>query len=131
MAESAARRPWGALDEIFTSTRPLAYIRTAEEGRVVGLLRAAASGAFATPVPLWIWSLTGGMRRDGAEDVSEPLGPREALDFVARHDGPALVLLKDFHEHIRESPEIRRRLRDLYEECVDQGKFIIVCSPVK
>src|SRR5262245_29657579 len=114
MADGTERRAWGALDEIFVSARPLAYIRTAEEGRVVGLLRAAAAGALAAPAPFWIWSLTEGMRRDGGGDASEPLGPREALDFVARHDGPAIVLLKDFHESIRKSPEIRRRLRDLY-----------------
>ena len=131
MTEAAKRHAWGALDEIFSSARPLAYIRTSEEGRVVGLVRAAAAGAFPAPVPLWIWSLTEGMRRDGAGDASEPLGPREALDFVARHEGPALVLLKDFHEHIRESPEIRRRLRDLYDACFDRGKFVMICSPVK
>jgi SpoVK/Ycf46/Vps4 family AAA+-type ATPase len=131
MAEATERRAWGALDEIFVSARPLAYVRTSEEGRVVGLLRAAAAGALAAPASFWIWSLTEGMRRDGGGDAGEPLGPREALDFVARHDGPAIVLLKDFHEYIRESPEIRRRLRDLYEACVDRGKFVVVCSPVK
>jgi SpoVK/Ycf46/Vps4 family AAA+-type ATPase len=131
VSERHPTKTWGALDEIFASGRPLAYVRSAEEGRVVGLLRAAAAGAFASPVPLWVWSLTEGMRRDGSPDQAEPLGPREALDFVARHDGPGLFLLKDFHEAIRKSPEIRRRLRDLYEACVDRGKFILVCSPVK
>jgi SpoVK/Ycf46/Vps4 family AAA+-type ATPase len=131
MHEATPARPWGTLDEIFTSGRPLAYVRTAEEGRVVGLLRRAAAEAFPSPVPLWIWSLTDGMRRDGSPDQREPLGPREALDFVDRHDGPGLFVLKDFHEPIRNSPEIRRRLRDLYETCVDRGKFVIVCSPVR
>jgi len=131
VSEQRVARPWGALEEIFSSGRPLAYLRTAEEGRVVGLLRAAAAGAFPSPVPLWVWSLTEGMRRDGSPDQPEPLGPREALDFVARHDGPGLFLLKDFHEAIRDLPEVRRRLRDLYEACVDRRKFVVVCSPVK
>ena len=130
MSEHPPAKAWGALDEIFSSGRPLAYVRTAEEGRVVSLLRAAAAGAFPSPVPLWVWSLTEGMRRDGSPDQPEPLGPREALDFVARHDGPGVFLLKDFHEQIRDAPEIRRRLRDLYEACVDRGKFVIVCAPV-
>jgi ATP-dependent 26S proteasome regulatory subunit len=131
MAEPTTTRPWGPLDEIFSSGRPLAYVRTAEEARVASLLRAAAAEAFPSPVPLWVWSLTEGMRRDGSTDQAEPLGPREALEFVDRHDGPGLFLLKDFHEPIRNSPEIRRRLRDLYETCVDRGKFVIVCSPVR
>ncbi len=131
MAEAGQARTWGALDEILSAGRPLAYIRSAEEARVAGLLREAARGAFASPVPLWIWTLTEGMRRDGGEGEGERLDPREALDFVARHDGPALFLLKDFHEPIRRSPEIRRRLRDLYESCAEAGKFVFVCSPVK
>ena len=43
--------------------------------------------------------------------------PRAALDFVADHDGPALFLLKDFHEAIRDSagdpPPAARPLRAL------------------
>src|SRR6266478_5938433 len=28
-------------------------------------------------------------------------------------------------------PDVRRRLRDLYDLCFDRGKFLIICSPVK
>ncbi len=131
MAESPPDLPWGPLADIFASARPLSYVRSAEEGRVVGLLRAAAAGAFPSPVPFWLWTATEGMRRDGGTDEPEALGAREALDFIIRSDGPGLFLLKDFHEAIRETPEVRRRLRDLYEACVDRGKFVVVCSPVK
>jgi hypothetical protein len=131
VSEQRPSEAWGPLAEIFSSGRPLAYVRTAEEGRVVGLLRAAAAGAFESPVPLSVWSLTEGMRRDDGPGAAEPLGPREALDFIARHEGPGLFLLKDFHEHIRDAPEIRRRLRDLYEACIDRGKFVVICAPVR
>ena len=39
--------------------------------------------------------------------------------------------LKDFHEPLRESAEIRRRLRDVYESCLDQRKFVVITSPVR
>ena len=32
---------------------------------------------------------------------------------------------------MRDSPEIRRRLRDLYELCLDTRKFVVIVSPVK
>ncbi len=53
------------------------------------------------------------------------------LDFIAAHPEAGIFHLKDFHEPLRESPEIRRRLRDLYESCRDQRKFVVISSPVR
>jgi SpoVK/Ycf46/Vps4 family AAA+-type ATPase len=52
------------------------------------------------------------------------------LDFIAAYSGAAIFHLKDFHEPLRESPEVRRRLRDVYESCLDQRKFVVITSPV-
>ena len=120
------------LREIIESARPLTYIRSAEEQRVAQLLRQSAQRFFPSPVPVWTWSLTEGMRRDdGKAATKEPLGARAALDFIAGHAGAAIFHLKDFHEPLREAPEIRRRLRDLYEACFDHGKYVVISSPVK
>src|SRR5262249_3845603 len=128
-SESSALR---SLREILGSGRPLVYIRSPEEQRVVALLGTMARSFFPSPVPLWTWSLTEGMRgEDGAAAGAELLGPRAALDFIIAYDGPALFVLRDFHEALRDSPEIRRRVRDLYEACFDRGKFVFICSPVK
>jgi len=126
-------RSLATLREIFESGRPLAYIRSAEEQRISNLLRDAARVFFPSPVPVWTWSLTEGMHRDDGTRTGEgePLGPRSALDYIAAYDGPAIFHLKDFHEPLREAPEIRRRLRDLYEACFDRGKFVIISSPIR
>jgi len=122
----AARSIWGA----FQSGRPLTYIRTVEEQRVARVLREVALGLFASPVPVWTWSLTDGLRRDGQGAEAGTEAPRQALDFIAAYDGAAIFHLKDFHEPLRQSPEVRRRLRDVYENCLDQRKFVVVTSPV-
>ena len=70
------------------------------------------------------------MLRDGASE-SGTTAPRAALDFIAAHQGAGIFHLKDFHEPLRESAEIRRRLRDLAELCLDQGKFVVITSPVR
>jgi len=128
-SESRAAR---MIREVFESGRPLTYVRSAEEQRVgrvlaeVGL-RLLASG----PVPVWTWSLTAGMRR-GDEPVEAGTGtPRGVLDFIIAHQGAAIFQLKDFHEPLRESAEIRRRLRDLYESCLDRQKFVVITSAVR
>src|SRR2546428_8320188 len=130
MADTTESRALRALVDIVESGRPLAYVRSAEEQRVTTLLRETAARCFSSAVPLWTWSLTEGMRGDDGTG-GELLGPRAALDFIATYDGRAFFLLKDFHEPMREAPDVRRRLRDLYELCFDRGKFLIICSPVK
>jgi SpoVK/Ycf46/Vps4 family AAA+-type ATPase len=117
--------------EIFESGRPLTYIRSSEEQRVARLLREVA-GAMGS-LPVWTWSLTEGMHRVGEESAAAPgtETPRGLLDFIIAYQGSAIFHLKDFHEPLRESPEIRRRLRDLYESCLDRSKFVVISSPVR
>jgi SpoVK/Ycf46/Vps4 family AAA+-type ATPase len=128
---STESRAAKTIREIFESGRPLTYIRSAEEQRVGSLLREVSRELASTPVPVFEWSLTEGMRRDGAAPEGSARGPREALDFIVSHQGAAIFHLKDFHEPLRESPEIRRRLRDVYESCLDRRKFTVISSPVR
>src|SRR5271166_4386337 len=138
--EAAPRnsRALSTLLDVFRSGRPLVYIRSAEEGRVSGLLH-AASQQFrpSAPIPVWSWSLTEGLTRDDGTaaaytSVSASIkDAREALDFIAAHQQPAIFHLKDFHEPLRDSAAVRRRLRDLYDICLDQLKFVVITSPLK
>src|SRR5215469_11153563 len=118
--------------DIFDSGRPLTFVRSSEEQRVGRILREAGRSLFDNgAAPLWSWSLTEGMRRDGGTVEPEASNAREALDFIDAHKGPAIFHLKDFHEPLRESAEVRRRLRDLYQSCLDQRKFVVISSPVR
>jgi SpoVK/Ycf46/Vps4 family AAA+-type ATPase len=121
-----------AIRDIFHSGRPLTYIRTSEEQRVARLLREVACG-FGGPaaMPVWEWSLTEGLRRDGAGVEPGTESPRAALDCIAGHEGPAIFHLKDFHEPLRESAEVRRRLRDVYDACHGRSQFIVITAPVR
>src|SRR5215472_13049839 len=122
----ASRLVW----EIFESGRTLAYIRSAEEQRVARVLCEIARGASA---PLWTWSLTEGMHRGAVDQAPAEPGTesaRGALDFILAHQGAAIFHLKDFHEALRDSAEIRRRLRDVHEQCANQRKFVVISSPV-
>ena len=118
------------LRDVFQSGRPLTYVRTTEEQRVSAALREVALG-WPTPIPVWSWSLTEGMHRDDGVKQPGTESPRAALDFILAHKGPGIFHLQDFHEPLRESPEIRRRLRDVYQSCLDQDKFTVISSPVR
>jgi hypothetical protein len=119
------------ITEIFQSGRPLTYIRSAEEQRVGKILRDVAKTVHATAVPVWTWSVTEEMHRDGEAAAAGTESAREALDFIIAHNGAAIFHLKDFHEPLRESAQTRRRLRDVYEHCAGRDKFVVISSPVR
>jgi hypothetical protein len=123
-------RSLAILRDVVAAGRPLTYIRSTEEQRIGQLLREAAERFFTPALSVWTWSLTEGMRND--EGVpAEALTPRAALDFIIAHPGGAIFHLKDFHEPMNESAEIRRRLRDVYASCQDSDKFVVISSPVR
>lgn len=126
-AESRAAR---TIREILESGRPLLYVRSSEEVRLKRLL-AEVSSRMAPPPALWTWSLTEGLRSGGSAPEPGTVNPRAALDFIDSHPAPAIFHLKDFHEPLRDSPEVRRRLRDLYESCQEAAKALVITSPVR
>jgi SpoVK/Ycf46/Vps4 family AAA+-type ATPase len=127
-AESRAAK---ILREVFESGRPLTYVRTSEEQRAGRVLREVALRLSDTPLPVWTWSLTGGMHRDGHAAEAGTLDAKGALDFIAAYPDAAIFHLMDFHEPLRESADIRRRLRDIYESCQGRRKFVVITSPVR
>jgi SpoVK/Ycf46/Vps4 family AAA+-type ATPase len=118
--------------EVLESGRPLIYVRSAEEHRVGRVLvevgmKLYDSGA----TPVWTWSLTEGLRHGGAPAVAGTQTPRGVLDFIIAHQGAGIFHLKDFHEPLRESAEIRRRVRDFYESGLDRRVFLVISAPVR
>lgn len=143
MENPANSRAAASFLEIFASGRPLVYVRSAEEDRVGDLLRSVGRQMGGSkPIPVWTWSLTEGLCSDAAKPQAGDHAPRnpaeagtsdprEALDFIASYGEPAIFHLKDFHEPLRSSAEVRRRIRDLYQICLDRRKFIVITSAVR
>jgi len=111
--------------------RPLIYIQSSEEQRVEQLLRTAVSSYFKDRAHFFIWSSTAGLQENGRAGNVDLCDPSKLLEFVLAHPGPALFLLKDFHDHIQSSGGIRRRLRDIYYACLEKHTFVAIVSPVK
>lgn len=123
-------RAYSSLKELFQGSRPLIFVCTPEETRVRALLQQVADRLFAGRVPVWSWSLTSGLQHPDGRPA-ERLGPQAALEFIAGHEDRGIFQLKDFHSFACDDPGIRRRLRDLYELCMDSGKFIVITSPLR
>lgn len=118
----AGSRAAQAIREVFESGRPVAYIRTSEEQRVASLLRSLGQTVFT-------WSLTEGFTGNAGAHEPGTQDPRKALDFVIAFRNPAIFHLKDLHEPLRDHAEVRRRLRDVHDACLDRGKFVVITAP--
>jgi len=130
-AKEITNRALAEIKELVDAGRPLIYLKSAEEERVEHLLRDGAAQLFAKPIPVYTWTLTEGLRGpDGAPAGKAAAEPRAALDWIIAHQGGAVFNLRDFHEPVQASAEVRRRLRDLYTACFDTGKFTFISSPV-
>ena len=79
-----------------------------EERRVNDLLTKLASKAFKPAVPVWTWTSTQGLRRnDKPDEAPLMLAPRDVLDWIAAHGEKGIFQLRDFHEFLRDLPEVR------------------------
>ena len=86
--DSTESRAAKMLREIFESGRPLTYVRSAEEQRVGNVLRDVSQTLFrSAPTPVWTWSLTEGLRRDGEAARTGPHSPARSAGFHRRPPG--------------------------------------------
>jgi ATPase family protein associated with various cellular activities (AAA) len=130
-ANDSPNRALAEIKELIDAGRPLIYLKSSEEERVQQLLIDAGQQLFSTPVPVYTWTVTEGLRGpDGASVGEATVNPRVTLDWIVDHEGAALFNLRDFHDPMQHSAEVRRRLRDLCTACFDKGKFSFVSSPV-
>jgi SpoVK/Ycf46/Vps4 family AAA+-type ATPase len=130
--ESSKSKSSKLIGEILNSGRPLLYLMSTEEGRIGKLLTETSQSLFQPPIPVWTWSLTEGLKgSDGTASPAKTTDPSAALDFIAEFPGPAVFHLKDFHESLRDSAYVVRKLRDLYDLCFDRRKYIVISSPLR
>jgi len=131
MADLPDNRALAELAGAFGAGRPLIYLQSTEETRAVRLIGSAAQAIPDGARPVYVWRATEGLTRDGQPAQSDLTSPRAILDWVIAHPEPAVIVVCDLHEQMRDSAEVRRRLRDVYYCCLDTGKFVVVCSPVR
>ena len=129
-AKDTPHRALAEVKELIDAGRPLLYLQSSEEERIDQLLSDASQQFFAAPVPVYTWTATEGLRTDGASVGAATVGARAALDWIIEHEGGALFNLRDFHDPMQQSSEVRRRVRDLCMACFDTGKFTFISSPV-
>jgi SpoVK/Ycf46/Vps4 family AAA+-type ATPase len=124
-----------AEDEIALLIRaryPIVYISSYEEARVIDALKRITGDR---SKKLFTWTITEGLKRVDAPDLTPPVTTAQhndamaMLDFIGRSKDNAVYVLIDFHPYL-EDKHIVRKLRDLAQSLKASYKTLIILSPV-
>lgn len=111
---------------LVNSQYPIIYLETWEETRATEILGLVAQDL---AVPLYIWTITGGLFRASGSPIYNTQEPIQVLAEISGMEGDALFLLKDFHKHLDDGV-IVRKLRDLTQLFRRARRSILISSPV-
>lgn len=114
------------LEVLIRARYPLLYVVSWEERRIEAALGRLAGRQGKR---LFTWTVTGGLKEPGKASDPALREPQAALDYIAKLEAPALLVLKDFHPYMKE-PAVIRRLRDLVEGLKSTYKTLIILGPL-
>lgn len=115
------------LELLIRARHPFIAIHGADEARVEAMLRTAARRV---GLPLWVWSLTQGMRASGSLTPARATGRtlEEALDQARRTSAEALYFFKDLQD-VWEDATTTRHLLDLGRYFEMDRRTLFVAGP--
>jgi hypothetical protein len=93
----------GDLRLLLVSRHPLILARVDDEARFMRYLREAAGGDF----PLWTWSSTRGLSRDGLGAQTNTQSAAHAMSFIAEIPGPGVFVFHDAEPVLEEHTSVR------------------------
>jgi hypothetical protein len=93
----------GDLRLLLVSRHPLILARVDDEARFMRYLREAAGGDF----PLWTWSSTRGLSRDGLGVQTNTQSAAHAMSFIAEIPGPGVFVFHDAEPVLEEHTSVR------------------------
>ncbi len=100
--------PAGDLRLLLASRHPVILATTDDEARFMAVLRRAASLA---GFPVWTWSLTHGLSRDGRDPQFGTTDPRKALAFIAALPDPGVFVMADVRAFL-DDPAVVREVKE-------------------
>jgi len=114
------------LELLILSRYAIIAVETYEEERVEATVQAVATKL---QIPFFVWTLTEGLRRRGAESpIYDTQRPIMALANLAAIKGDGVYLFKDLHRHLGD-PEVVRKLQDLARPFGQARRAIVLSAP--
>jgi hypothetical protein len=89
---------------LLASRHPLIVAEMDDEVRFMEILRRAAA---ASSIPVWTWSATQGLRRDGMTQQAGTTDARIALAFIAQIKDSGIFVMNDLHPFLSDNQVVR------------------------
>lgn len=109
---------------LFDSAYPLVLCETRDEARLLELIRQEAERR---NTPVWLWSASRGLARDGHQPQYGTRDAGAALAFVADTTGPAVFVFADAHTSLTD-PVVLRSVKEAAQSA-GPGRTIVVTAP--
>ena len=109
---------------LLASRYPLVIAEMQDERRFLDILRGAAAEL---ELPVWTWSVTRGLARDGGEPVYQTTSVPKALGFIADLSSPGVFVFADAHAAL-EDPVVLRRIKE-FAQAPGAGQTVILTAP--
>ncbi len=106
--------------------QPLIQLITYEEKRVEGHLIQLA-GQLKRP-NMFFWDINNGLKKDN-QAVENTKDPILAMDYLMKANLPGFFIFRDLNVYIKESPEIVRKLREIYRVFKNTKSTLFILSP--
>ena len=116
----------GDLRSLLISRHPLIVARADDETRFMGYLRLAASGA---GLPVWTWSATRGLIRDGKSSQPNTTRATGAIGFIAEIDGPGVFVFHDVG-HVLEDQITLRAIKERTLEATPAHTLVLTGAAI-
>jgi AAA+ superfamily predicted ATPase len=109
---------------LLASRHPLIVARMDDETRFMTFARRAAE---LCGYPVWTWSVTIGLARDGNASQVDTQEPKKALAFVRQLQAPAVNVFHDLRAHL-DDPVVVRHLKE-FALAERVGQTIVISGP--
>jgi len=109
---------------LFDSPYPLVLVETGDETRLLEMIRSEAERR---STPVWVWSATSGLARDGFDPQYGTQNPQTALSFVADTSAAGVFVFADAHSAL-EDPVVVRAVKEA-AQTAGPGRTIVLTAP--
>jgi len=116
------------IQNLLAAQASLVYLISEEEERVERLISKAAEKVVGRPVPVSTWSCTDGLQ-SGGKVLDGSKDPVVALSLFLKSDGGSVLIFKDLHLLLDNSPGLIRQIKECSRVLRTSRKTVFFVSP--
>ena len=114
------------LRALLVSRHPLLIVPSGDEGRVLSIVRRTARDL---SLPIWLWSATRGLARDGHEAQYGTLNPVQALRFIHDLAAPGVFVFADVHPYL-DDPLVVRTIKEAAQQSASGQTIVLTVATI-